>query len=192
MPTRAHRSHVDDFFAPVRLWLVTDPALNDEVVLDTARRLDAAFGSAIGLWFRDKRPAPNVALGKALQLTLQDARFVDSSSALRASAHSWSEVENALRRGAAGIMLSPIFKQKFANPPTGVGFIEDMRAAFPEAYFYALGGVTVHNAPACVHAGASGVAVQGAIWNATAPAAAAEEILRAVQGAAAAVVADSS
>lgn len=180
------------FWSPVRLWVVTDPDVPERVVLEAARSLDDSLGASVGFWFRDKRPNPDVSLGRRLRDSLHHARFLAGSRALAdaldvshvhepthlfspndaatsAPAHSLEEAQAAVTAGAQTLMLSPIFKTKHANAPAGVGLLSRVRDACPGTLLYALGGITTENAASCVRAGAQGVAVQGALWQSPSP-----------------------
>lgn len=191
------------WFHPVRLWLVTDPELPDDLVFNTAVALDEAHGSAVGIWFRDKREHPYVSLARRLVKSMHSARFLAGSAHLAravgvtqvheptrffagatersAPAHSLEEANAAIAAGADALMLSPIFKTKHANGPAGLELIARTRSQHPNAFLYALGGITHENAASCMEAGANGVAVQGAVWSARSPVDAANAILGAVR-----------
>lgn len=199
MPVRSAR----EFWSPVRLWLVTDPSISEELILDIALALDASHGSAIGIWFRDKRPEPNLALAKRLRQSLKHAHFLAGSSAIAsavdavavhepglvypksaiarsAPAHSEAEAVAAVAAGAQALIVSPIFKRKYENDKAGVSLITRVRSAAPNTYIYALGGVTGDNAASCAAAGANGVAVLTEVWQALSPIDAADVIVKAL------------
>ena len=192
-----------EFWSPVRLWLVTDPSIAEELILDVAFALDASHGSAIGIWFRDKRPTPDLVLAKKLLKSLQYARFLAGSSAIAkvigatavheptlafpskaiafsAPAHSEDEAVAAVDAGAQALIVSPIFKRKYENDKAGVSLITRTRAAVPNTYLYALGGVTGDNAASCAAAGANGVAVLTEVWQSLSPLDAADAIVKAL------------
>ena len=192
------------FWSPVRLWLVTDPSIDAELILDTALRLDASYGSAIGIWFRDKRPDPDLALAKRLLGSMQHARFLAGSSAIgkavgvtavheptllfpstatacSAPAHSETEAEAAVAAGAQALMVSPLFKRKYDNDEAGVSLVTRVRTVVPNTHLYALGGVTADNAASCAAAGANGVAVLSEVWESLSPVDAADAIVKALR-----------
>lgn len=78
------------------------------------------------------------------------------------SCHSFAEIQIARRNEADGILFAPIFGKTFAKEQVteGIG-LEALRQACEAAKpipVYALGGVTMENAPLCIEAGAAGVA----------------------------------
>lgn len=79
------------------------------------------------------------------------------------SAHSSGEARAALAAGIDDVLLAPIFppgsKPADTRPPLGLAAL----GAAPGVV--ALGGIGVHNAAACVAAGAAGVAVLGALFD---------------------------
>lgn len=73
-------------------------------------------------------------------------------------------------------VLSPIFAERKGNPPLGLGVLDELHAQGSSAAgtpgrpgLYALGGVDATNAAACVAAGATGVAVIGAVLGGAEP-----------------------
>jgi thiamine-phosphate pyrophosphorylase len=74
------------------------------------------------------------------------------------SCHSPRGVIQAAQAGASFAVFAPIFEKKdsLAATPAGVKLLEQAcRASIP---VLALGGITLENAPACLHAGAAGIA----------------------------------
>ena len=67
-----------------------------------------------------------------------------------------SEVQEAMR---AGFRWLKVFPASVLGP----GWISAVRAPFPEARFFASGGISVHNASSFFLAGASGVAIGSAL-----------------------------
>jgi thiamine-phosphate pyrophosphorylase len=79
------------------------------------------------------------------------------------SCHSGKEVRLAESHGADMVLFAPVFeKSEGRGAPHGIqglrAVCRDSRAARPAVHVLALGGVTVNNAGACMHAGAAGVA----------------------------------
>ena len=78
------------------------------------------------------------------------------------SCHTLAEVEQARHHQADAILFAPIFGKFIAGKPIipGLG-LDQLRAAATTASpipIYALGGVTLENAPSCLAAGAVGIA----------------------------------
>ncbi|MEE9274648.1 MAG: thiamine phosphate synthase [bacterium] len=97
------------------------------------------------------------------------------------SAHGGAEAAAALAAGADFVTLSPIFPTRSKHPSAPPLGPEGLRAeaAGLSGPVYALGGVDAGNAPACLEAGAHGVALIGAVLGAPSP----EEAARALRAA---------
>lgn len=96
------------------------------------------------------------------------------------SCHNRPELRRAAAQGCDYATLSPIFPSPSKpgyGPPLGTEVLGD--APLP---VYALGGITVDNATVCTSAGASGVAVMGAIMQARDPAGTVSRLLTALGG----------
>lgn len=100
--------------------------------------------------------------------TVQSARAVLHRECLiSVAAHSDDDVRRAVVEGADAVLVSPVFDSR-GHPPLqlerkkgrGVEAIRSARRVAPPQFFvYALGGVTAAGVPACVAAGADGVAL---------------------------------
>jgi thiamine-phosphate pyrophosphorylase len=100
------------------------------------------------------------------------------------SAHSLAEAREAEDAGADYVTLSPIFETA-SKPGYGPALGTDALAqvtAEVSIPVLALGGISASNAASCLKAGASGVAVMGAVMGAPAPDDAVREILAALEG----------
>ncbi len=100
------------------------------------------------------------------------------------SAHSSGEVERAADLGADYASFSPVFRPLSKQSPLPAAGLEGLRRVCEQARIpiFALGGMTADRAGAARQAGAAGVAVIGAIFDAADPEAAARELLRSWQG----------
>lgn len=87
----------------------------------------------------------------------REVRNLWASTVIGVSCHSAAQVSRALAEGADFAVLAPIFEKKDSRvKPAG---LDALRAASQEPIpVFALGGVTMENARACVEAGAAGVA----------------------------------
>ncbi|RRA48376.1 thiamine phosphate synthase [Acidipila sp. EB88] len=78
------------------------------------------------------------------------------------SCHTLSEIEAARDAGAAAALWAPVFGKTMhgamVQPGTGLAALQRACLAAASMPVFALGGVTTRNAPACVEAGAAGVA----------------------------------
>jgi thiamine-phosphate pyrophosphorylase len=97
------------------------------------------------------------------ELTIAQVRSLYDSAnpapIITISCHTLEEVHRARVNQADAILFAPVFEKIIAGQP-GQG-LDRLRAACLAASpipVYALGGVTVENAPACLDAGAAGIA----------------------------------
>jgi thiamine-phosphate pyrophosphorylase len=101
-----------------------------------------------------------------------------------ASAHSAAEASALLCSGADYVTISPVFitaSKPGYGPAIGLGGLAEIVRQVPGPVI-ALGGITAANAPLCLSAGASGVAVMGEVMRAANPQAAVEAMLAAISG----------
>jgi thiamine-phosphate pyrophosphorylase len=121
-------------------------------------RLDIAIATA----------APGVHLTAAPgELTPAQVRHLYAAASLpppviTVSCHTLAEVARARDNRVDGILFAPVFGKIIAGEIVTPGQgLDQLRAACSAAAptpVYALGGVTLENAPSCLHAGAAGVA----------------------------------
>lgn len=118
------------------------------VRLCTNDRLDLAL--AVG--------ADGVHLGRT-SVSVLDARGLLGPRALVSVAcHDASDLAKAQADGADLALFSPVFDSPGKGPPRGLGALTDAARLHPRLAVIALGGVTLERAPACLAAGAAGVA----------------------------------
>lgn len=109
-------------------------------------------------------------LGKA-SVGIEDARkLLGASAFLSVAAHDLADIERASREGADAALLSPIFPSPGKGEPLGASALAEARSLAGPLLVYALGGVGVAQASACIEAGASGVALIRALFDADDPA----------------------
>ena len=135
------------------------------------RRLDVARAVA----------ADGVHLGFDAVDVKQARRLLGTAAWIGVSCHAPEEVR-ALRQ-ASYAHLAPIFpplSKHVAREPLGPAALREARGTLP---VLAQGGITAENAGACLAAGAAGVAVTGAVLQASDPAAAAGALRRALDAA---------
>jgi len=106
------------------------------------------------------------------------ARAVLPRAWISLAAHDDDDVRRAVSEGADAALVSPIFATPGKGPPRGLEAIRAARAIAPQLAIYALGGVDESNAAACRAAGATGVAVIRALFDAPDPAAAARALVK--------------
>jgi thiamine-phosphate pyrophosphorylase len=101
------------------------------------------------------------------EITPRQVRSLFAAAALpppliTCSCHTLAEVIQARENHADAILFAPVFGKSVAGGIVSPGLgLEGLRAACDAgapAAVYALGGVTLDNAPACVEAGAAGIA----------------------------------
>ncbi|WP_237343035.1 thiamine phosphate synthase [Vitreoscilla sp. C1] len=93
-------------------------------------------------------------------------RALIGNKILGVSAHSVEEVASAMAMGADYVGLGPIYptvSKMDANAPTGLVWLKQARAAFPDVAMVAIGGINLERAPEVFAAGADGIAVISAI-----------------------------
>ncbi|HET9838610.1 MAG TPA: thiamine phosphate synthase [Candidatus Angelobacter sp.] len=97
-------------------------------------------------------------------LQASDVRAVFAQSGVRApvigvSAHSLPDVLSAEAHGADFAVFAPVFEKAGAANAKGLEKLREIcRRAHAAMLVFALGGVTLENAPLCVEAGAAGIA----------------------------------
>jgi thiamine-phosphate pyrophosphorylase len=106
---------------------------------------------------------------RAGDISVDDARAIFARTGrtqvvVGVSCHVPAEVTTAAATGADFVVFGPVFEKRATIPADGVG-VESLRAAVVAATLtglatpvLAIGGVTLENAPDCLHAGAAGVA----------------------------------
>ncbi len=97
------------------------------------------------------------------------------------SAHGLAEARRAARQGAGYVTLSPVFESPSKpgyGPALGLASFGRIAQALPIPAL-ALGGITADRAPACLDAGAAGLAVMGEVMRAADPGAKVARLLRA-------------
>lgn len=110
-----------------------------------------------------------------------DASSVQAARArglhVSAAAHSADELREARALGIPALVLSPVFTVAGKGPARGLSCLREARALAPDTVVFALGGVSEANANDCYDAGAYGIAVQRALFDAERPAEAARSLL---------------
>jgi len=146
-----------------------DPELSSGPLLALGRRLreaTAAIGAALVLNDRIDLAillgADGVHLGRR-SVAIADARaLLGDRVFISVACHDLDDVARAAATGADAAVLSPIFATPGKGPPLGPGAIIKARTclgvAGRPAALIALGGIDACSAPACLAAGADGVA----------------------------------
>ena len=146
---------------------------------DARRRLASRLAALLAPVGGTLLVASAAGLGDGVHLAA-DERFPDPAPPIVGrSCHDAAELRQAAADGCTYATLSPIFASASKpgyGPPLGVGALAD-----PPLPAYALGGVDPAHAAACLDAGASGVAVMGAVMRAPDPAATVGALLDALR-----------
>jgi thiamine-phosphate pyrophosphorylase len=146
-------------------------------------RIASEFGFALSVSTDVELAAAVGAAGVHLQAAAAVAparQRLGSAALIGMSAHAVADVAAAAAAGADYVTLSPIFltdSKPGYGPALGVAVLR--MAAEREIPVLALGGVTAETTPACLAAGARGVAVMGEIRRADDPARIVGDLVRA-------------
>lgn len=83
------------------------------------------------------------------------------------SVHDLEGARRAAAEGAAYLLFGPVFETQshVGTTPAGLEMLQKVVSSVPIPV-YAVGGIDARNAASCMNAGASGVAVISAVWNA--------------------------
>ncbi len=162
---------------PSRLLVVTDR--HQAAAPLEAITMQAMLAGVRWIWLRDRdMPAAERRdlAGRLLAITRRAGasvaaarRKLGPSALIGISAHGEADIAAAQAAGADYATLSPIYPTQSKpgyGPALGVAAItQAARSALP---VLALGGVTAERAPACMRAGAAGIAVMGEVMRAAA------------------------
>jgi thiamine-phosphate pyrophosphorylase len=158
------------------------PGSDGRALLELARVLGTAVADTDSLLLVNDRVDVARVVGSrgvhlpAGGLPVADARRILGPRALIGrSAHSAEEARRAQAEGADYVFLGPIWET--ASHPGRKPLGPEALAQCAPARVIAIGGITAERAPVCREAGAYGVAVITAVWNAADPGGAAREIL---------------
>jgi thiamine-phosphate pyrophosphorylase len=173
------------------VWL-RSRALGGRGLLSLARAVrEACDRHGAELWIGDRADVAALASADAVQLpehglSIAGARrAVGAGIAVGRSVHSAAAAAAAAREGADRIVAGTIFSSSShpGREPAGTGLLEEIRAALegPRPTLYAIGGLDRHRVESAIRAGADGVAVIGALWDAADPASEARALLDALR-----------
>lgn len=165
--------------------LLREKDLAPQPRLDLARRLKAdadLHGALFGI--NSDLPAAQAIGAANVHLPVDaPARAIDATHVLLgASVHDIAEAEAALEAGADYLLLAPIFETQsktLPRLPLGLARLQTIAEALPVPVI-ALGGIVPERVTACLDAGATGIAVMGAIMRASDPALAVQTFLEAM------------
>ncbi len=174
--------------AGVKLIQMREKSLPDRELVTHARRLRAWMSDADALFIVNDRPdiavlaeADGVHLGQG-ELSVSDSRrIVGPDRLIGVSTHNIEQARQAVLDGADYLGVGPTFPSgtKSFESFAGLDFIRQLAAEITLPWF-AIGGIEANNIGMVMDAGASRIAVSGAILTATDPHAAASELLKAL------------
>jgi len=146
-------------------------------LLDVGRRLRSLCREHGALFVVNDRldvalalEADGVHLGRASVAVADARRLVGEQAFISVATHSRDELREAIDEGADAALLSPIFPTPGKGEPLGTEALRHAKAMAPAFPIYALGGIDLENARECLEAGASGVAMIRAFFDAEDPA----------------------
>jgi len=121
-------------------------------------------------------------LGGSARAKLRERRAdLGDEAWISVPAHGDDDVTRAREEGASAVYVSPIYETPGKGPPRGLDAIRRARELAGPMRVYALGGIDVVNAAACIAAGADGVAVIRAVVASPDPVRALRELSDAVR-----------
>jgi thiamine-phosphate pyrophosphorylase len=128
-------------------------------------RIDVALAiGADGVHLRAADMAASEARALAARVVQNSSATATDSFLISVACHNRVEVRLAESHGADLVLFAPVFEKHMGESllPQGItglrAVCRDRRAARPAVPVLALGGLTIHNAGACLRAGAAGVA----------------------------------
>lgn len=171
--------------AGVSIVQLREKSMTDRRLLESARRIREWTREAGALFIMNDRAdlavlseADGVHVGQD-ELTVREARrIVGSSRLVGVSTHTIEQARQAVLDGADYIGVGPVFTSgtKSFEQLAGLDFVRQVAAEIQLPWF-AIGGISSANLTAVKSAGATRVAVSGAICNSPIPGRAAEELI---------------
>jgi thiamine-phosphate pyrophosphorylase len=174
--------------AGVRMFQLREKSLNDRQLLDQARRLRKWTAEVGAVLIVNDRPdiavladADGVHVGQE-ELTVQDARrIVGPNRLVGVSTHSIEQARQAVLEGADYLGVGPTFPSgtKSFDEFPGLKLVEAVSAEIQLPWF-AIGGIDEQTVAKVVRAGATRIAVSGAVCRSPSPENAARELIQAI------------
>lgn len=149
-----------------RLIQLREKDLSDDELLELAQRaktLCEKYGATLII-----NGAPQIACALNIGLHLpEDVPLPEKMKLCGASVHSLESARRAAEQGADYLVFGSVFETQ-SHPgmaPAGLETLREVCVAVDSPVF-AIGGITAQNAKSCLAAGAHGIAVIGAVWDA--------------------------
>jgi thiamine-phosphate pyrophosphorylase len=154
--------------AEVPLFQIREKSLSARALYEVVvRAVSITRGSRTRLIVNDRIDVARAAGADGVQLTAHSlpANVVrttwGSEFLIGVSTHSREEAQAARAGGADFVVFGPVFEtesKRAFGPPQGLDKLRDVTRALDEFPVLAIGGITLENIPACLAAGARGVA----------------------------------
>ena len=154
--------------AEVPLFQIREKTLSARALYEVVvRAVSVTRDSKTRLIVNDRVDVARAAGADGVQLTARSLqasivrRVCGSEFLIGASTHSREEAQAARDGGADFVVFGPVFEtesKRVFGPPQGLDKLRDVARALGEFPVLAIGGITLENIPACLSAGARGVA----------------------------------
>ena len=154
--------------AEVPLFQIREKTLSARALYEVVvRGVSVTRDSKTRLIVNDRVDVARAAGADGVQLTARSLpasivrRVCGSEFLIGASTHSREEAQAARDGGADFVLFGPVFEteaKRAFGPPQGLNKLRDVARALDEFPVLAIGGITLENIPACLSAGARGVA----------------------------------
>jgi thiamine-phosphate pyrophosphorylase len=154
--------------AKVDLLQIREKNLSDRMLYDlSVRARSMTRGSETRLLINDRSDIALAAEADGVHLTSRSIptnvirEIYGPHFLVGVSTHSDNEVVRAAESGADFAVFGPVFEtesKRGFGPPQGLVKLREIAERYPGFPILALGGITLENAPACVEAGAAGIA----------------------------------
>ncbi|HEU4507130.1 MAG TPA: thiamine phosphate synthase [Pyrinomonadaceae bacterium] len=154
--------------AKVPLLQIREKALHARVLFElVVRAVEIVRGSETRLLVNDRSDIARAGGADGVHLTSQSLpadvvrRIYGPEFLIGVSTHSVEEARMARIKGADFVVFGPVFEtesKRAFGPPQGLEKLREVCSELGEFPVIAIGGITLHNAKACLSAGASGIA----------------------------------
>lgn len=154
--------------AEVPLFQIREKSLSARVLYElVVRAVSITRGSKTRLMVNDRVDVARAAEADGVQLTARSLpaaivrQVCGPEFLIGVSTHSREEAQAARAGGADFVVFGPVFEtesKRGFGPPQGLDKLRDVTGALDEFPVLAIGGITLENIPACLSAGARGIA----------------------------------
>lgn len=154
--------------AKIPLVQIREKALHARVLFELVERaVEIVRGSETRLLVNDRSDIARAGGADGVHLTGQSLpadvvrKIYGPEFLIGVSTHSLDEARIARIKGADFVVFGPVFEtesKRAFGPPQGLEKLREVCSELGEFPVIAIGGITLHNAKACLRAGASGIA----------------------------------